>query len=171
VTANALAQNAPRRAQALDRDARALALRSRGLSFRAIGQELGISHVAAQKCLRRAIDRAVQEINENAPAVRAREAALLDEAARAILPKVMEGDVRAQDTLLRNRQRYAALLGLDLKPPDVTVDASQNVIVLPAWGEQPPVVDGEARELGSDRGITRQADERTVDDGDDAASD
>lgn len=145
---NRFAETAKIPVRTVDRDARALALRSRGLSFRAIGQELGVSHVAAQKCLRRALDRAAKQIAEHAPEVRAAEAAKLDEAAQAILPRVLEGDARAQDTWLRNRQRYASLLGLDLRPPDVTVDQSQNVIVLPAWGEQQPqAVDGEAREL------------------------
>lgn len=132
-----------------EREAQALAMRCRGATWRQVADELGCSTQAAYNALERALARAVVEITQRPHEMRAREAALLDELARALITKALDGDVRAQDTLLRNRQRYAALLGLDLKPPDVTVDQSQNVIVLPAWGEAPATVDGQARELGS----------------------
>lgn len=132
-------------------------LRTRGLSFPKIAAELGCSVGTAHNSLKRAMERAIVEINEHAPALRAAEAQKLEDAAQAIFPRVLEGDARAHDTWLRNRARYASLLGLDLKPPDVTVDQSQNVIVLPAWGEQPPTVDSTARELGSSSGVVNQS--------------
>lgn len=117
------------------------------MTFEAIARELGIKAPSVHALVMRALQEDADVIEARRPELRALEQRRLDDAAQALWPRVKEGDARAQDTWLRNRQRYAALLGLDLKPPDVTVDASQNVIVLPAWGEQPAQVDGEAREL------------------------
>jgi len=137
------------------RQVRALELLVDGRSLTEVAGELGVHRSTALNLVRRALEERKAQLIDD---VRALEAARLDAAANHIWARVREGDVRAQDTWLRNRQRYAALLGLDLKPPDVTVDASQNVIVLPAWGEQPTVVDGEARELGSGSDDDREND-------------
>ena len=44
------------------------------------------------------------------------EAERLDRAAAVLAPKVEAGDLRAHEVWLRNRARYTALLGLDLRP-------------------------------------------------------
>jgi DNA-binding CsgD family transcriptional regulator len=142
------------RTRASERQLHVLARRADGASLPEIARELGMHVGGVYKSLQRALESRAAEITERTAIVRALEAERLEKAAEAIWPRVKEGDARAQDTWLRNRQRYAALLGLDLKPPDVTVDASQNVIVLPAWGEQAPVVEGEATETGLPSGIT-----------------
>lgn len=142
------------------RQVRALELLVDGRNLTQVAEELGVGRPAALNLVRRALEERKAQLIDD---VRALEASRLDAAANHIWPKVRAGDVRAQDTWLRNRQRYAALLGLDLKPPDVTVDQSQNVIVLPAWGEQPSSVDGEATETGLQSGITRQSDDRQSD--------
>lgn len=123
-------------------------LRIAGLTFDAIAAELGIRKPSAHKLVTTALEAHARTIAEHAEELRALEAKRLDAAAAAIWPRVQQGDPRAQDTWLRNRARYAALQGLDLKPPDVTVDASQNVIVVPAWGEAPaqPAIEGTATE-------------------------
>ena len=56
------------------------------------------------------------EIRERADDLRAVEAAKLDAAADAIWQMVEAGDLRAQSVWLKNRGRYADLLGLDLRP-------------------------------------------------------
>lgn len=66
----------------------------------------GSAYTAVIGYLRRRTDETVAELREQ-------ESALLDRAAAAIMPKVDAGDARAQDTLLRNRARYAALNGLN----------------------------------------------------------
>lgn len=149
------AANSPtavRRTQTTERQLQALELRVDGHSVPEIARRLGVHKTTAYVLIQRAVEARKVDISERADELRALEADKLDAAAKALWPRVKEGDARAQDTWLRNRQRYAALLGLDLKPPDVTVDASQNVIVIPQWGETPATVDGEARELGSGGG-------------------
>jgi AcrR family transcriptional regulator len=138
-----------RRTRATENQLRCLELRADGKSMPEIARELGVTVPAVYRSLERALKARAVDISERADELRAFEAERLNAAAEKLWPRVKEGDPRAQDTWLRNRQRYAALLGLDLKPPDVTIDASQQVIVVPAWGEQPQTVDGEARELGS----------------------
>jgi hypothetical protein len=137
-----------RRVKAAERRAAAVELRVAGLTFDAIGKQLGITRQSVQKHLDAVLDAHAATISEHTDRLRALESHRLDVAAAAIWPRVLAADVRAQDTYLRNRARHAALLGLDLKPPDVTIDATSQVIVLPAWGEHPAqAVDGEAREL------------------------
>lgn len=142
---------AVQRTRATERQLQALQLRLDGLALPEIARILGVRKQTAFEYLQRAVTARKLDILERGDELRAIEADKLDAAAKALWSKVKAGDPRAQDTWLRNRQRYAALLGLDLKPPDVTVDQSQNVIVVPAWGEQPaqpaPDVEGEAREL------------------------
>jgi hypothetical protein len=113
------AANRPRRVRARDRDRTALQLRATGLTFGAIGAQLGVSDEAARKAVNRASDAVRTEIAEGADRLRALEAERLDRAAAALASKVEGGDLRAQEVWLKNRARYAALLGLDLRPtPD-----------------------------------------------------
>ena len=48
--------------------------------------------------------------------MRALEAERLERAAACLMPQVEAGNLRAHEVWLRNRARYAALLGLNLKP-------------------------------------------------------
>ena len=65
--------------------------------------------------MNRGLDATAEEIAEGAARLGAMERERLDRAAEAIWGQVEGGDLRAQEAWLRNRQRYAMLLGLDLK--------------------------------------------------------
>ena len=109
----------PARVLARERDLGALGLRARGLTFVEIGERLGVSKQTAHDAVQRGLALRTEEIRERADELRAAEAAKLDAAAQAIWPMVAAGDLRAQSVWLKNRSRYADLLGLDLRPPDV----------------------------------------------------
>jgi hypothetical protein len=73
------------------------------------------------------------------------EAEQLDHAAAVLWPRVMEGDLRAHDRWLKNRESYRRLVGLDRMP-----DAAPRVVVVmgDAFGPPPePVIDGDAAGL------------------------
>jgi hypothetical protein len=152
--ASRLSPRYPSRLKASERRARAVELRCAGLTFDAIGKELGITRQGVQKHLDAVLDAHAATITEHAERLRALQLERIEAGIRGLWPSYSRGDYGAVDRMVKLLQRQAALLGLDLKPPDVTVDASQNVIVLPAWGEQAPVVDGEATETGLPSGIT-----------------
>jgi hypothetical protein len=113
--------NRPRRVRARERDRHAVELRAAGLTFAAIGLKLGVSDEAARKAVNRALDASCAEIAAGRrPAPR--------HGGRAAEPgggrPCAEGRGRrpaSHEVWLRNRARYAALLGLDLRP---TPDAS-----------------------------------------------
>ena len=94
----------------------AVRLRAAGKTFRQIGDALGMSAPGAHKALKRGLQDRAEEIAEAADEFRALESERLDAAAQALWAKVMAGEERAQDTWLRNRSRYATLLGLDVRP-------------------------------------------------------
>jgi|GEM_PF-1552761 len=76
-------------------------------------------------------------IREQAGEVRVLEAERLDAAASAIWPKVMDGDLRAQDTWLRNRSRNATLLGLDVRDAGTPlISGPVSINVVPPWDAQ-----------------------------------
>jgi hypothetical protein len=120
--------NRPRRVRARERDRHAIELRAAGLTFAAIGAQLGVSDEAARKAVNRALDATRAEIAQRAERLRALEAERLDRAAAVLAPKVEAGDLRAHEVWLRNRARYAALLGLDLRPTPEALGAPTFVL-------------------------------------------
>ena len=58
--------------------------------------------------MNRALQATAEEIADAAAELRAMERERLDRAAAAIWEQVAAGDLRAQETWLRNRQRYSA---------------------------------------------------------------
>lgn len=107
----------PKRLLARERDRAALELRMQGLTFAAIGASMGITGEGARTAVMRSLEETKADIAERAEELRAMESQKLDAAAQALWPQVLAGNLRAQNVWLRNRERYARLLGLDLKPP------------------------------------------------------
>ena len=117
-----------------ERELQALRFRAEGCTFDEIGRRLGITKQSAWEAVARAMARNAEAIREQADEVRAMEAERLDAAAAAIWPKVMDGDLRAQDTWLRNRSRYATLLGLDVRDAGTPlVSGPVSINVVPPW--------------------------------------
>lgn len=101
----------PRRLAAKEKQRRALELRRAGASYAQIGRVLGYrSTASAHKAVEVAL---TMTLREPAEAVRQLELERLDEAQRAIWPRVRAGDLEAIDRLCKLMDRRAKLLGLD----------------------------------------------------------
>lgn len=97
-----------------DRLAECLRLRRQGLSYRAIGQQIGVSYTQAQ----RLVDAGLRRISEpDAVELRASELAHLDELSSYIRPGCVDGDPAAVGVAVRISERRSRLLGLDSPTP------------------------------------------------------
>lgn len=103
----------PRRVRGRDRQLQALELRTRGLTFEAIGRRLGVSTQAAHATVSRALSRSLAQSNASANELRALELTRLDAMLAALWCKIEEGDVPAINAALRISERRAKLTGLD----------------------------------------------------------
>jgi hypothetical protein len=150
-----------RRRQAVD-------LRRRGLTFEAIGKEMGgITAQAAHALVTRALEEFRTDTAEAVEDHRKLELARLERIVEIMWPQVEEGRGDAVDRVLKVAQRKAALLGLDLKTPEAVnnhlhvhatphpENADPTIMVLlrewatkggakPALPSPPEVIDGEA---------------------------
>lgn len=106
----------PRRLLARERQKLALELRLQGQTFNAIGAELGVSWQAARKAVVRSLEETKSAIAERADELRTVEAERLEAITRVLWPRVLEGDLRAIDRVLRTRESFRRLTGLDLSP-------------------------------------------------------
>lgn len=104
----------PKRLLARERDRQALELRMQGLTFAAIGAELGVSWQAAQQAVQRSLEVTKAAIAERAEELRAIEVERLEKITEVLWPRVLEGDLRAIDRVLRTRESFRRLTGIDL---------------------------------------------------------
>ena len=93
-----------------ERERVALAMRTAGETFAAIGTALHISDRMASRITRRALDRVVRE---DAKALIDLEAERLDVLWRAVLPCALAGSARHVEVAVRISERRSRLLGLD----------------------------------------------------------
>jgi len=107
----------PRRVQAAERQARALEMRLGHKSFREIGRELGVAHTVAREYVVKALEETRHKIREEAETLRTEEMARMEVASDAVWVRVLEGDLRAIETWLKIRARWAALGGVDKAVP------------------------------------------------------
>lgn len=85
-----------------------------GLTFSAIGAEMGVSWQAAQQAVQRSLEATKAVIAERATELRAIEAERLEKITEVLWPRVLEGDLRAIDRVLRTRESFRRLTGIDL---------------------------------------------------------
>ncbi len=104
------------------RRAEALGLRRAGLSYRQIGERMGLSLGRAYSLVSEALS---QIIHEEATALRDLEASRLDTMQAAIWSRAVTGDLRAIDTALRISARRSRLLGLDLADSGAAIPADE----------------------------------------------
>ena len=88
-------------------------LRKAGVGYADIGTALGISTAGAYKSVMRALELLAEKTNENAEHVRDIELQRLDAMLKALWPRVLSGDEKAIDRVLRIMDRRARYLGLD----------------------------------------------------------
>ena len=86
-----------------------------GLTFAAIGAEMGVTWQAAQQAVRRSLEITKADISERPQELRALKAERLEKITEVLWPQVLEGDLRAIDRVLRTRESYRRLTGLDLE--------------------------------------------------------
>jgi hypothetical protein len=147
----ALRPTAPRRVRTATRREKALALRRDGKRFAEIARALNVSKQTAHYLVMGELKSLARLSASHAAELRTLESERLDEAAAALWPRVLKGELGAHDRWLRNRESYRRLNALDLQPE--AVDLSQHVtITLPVWGEHAPAVNGEAVEVAAARG-------------------
>jgi hypothetical protein len=101
--------------RARERDRQAVELRLQGLTFAAIGAELGVSWQAAQQAVNRSLEVTRAEIAEKAERLRAMEIERLEKITEVLWPEVLKGNLRAIDRVLRTRESYRRLTALDLE--------------------------------------------------------
>ena len=106
------------------RMAEALRLRSRGLVYREIAEQMGIGQTTAYNYVSDAVDEIPRE---NADIVFGIDLDRLDKALEALWPAVLEGDVKAIEAMLKIHDRRAKLFHLD-KLHGKGDDTGDNVI-------------------------------------------
>jgi hypothetical protein len=104
---------------------RALDLRIAGLRFRAIGVELGVSHVQAYKDVTAALGEIRAKTYEKAEQWREIELTRLDRWTQALAGKAEAGDHLAIRTLVLIQERRAKLIGLDA-PRQIGISAGDG---------------------------------------------
>ncbi len=116
----------------------------KGMTFAAIGVELGVTYQAAQQAVRRSLEITRGDISEKADELRTIEAARLERLTEILHPLVEQGDLRAIDRYLRTRESYRRLLALDLEP-EKSNDAVEITLIdiRPPWSRG-GVIDGTA---------------------------
>lgn len=127
-------KTAARWAKARERECRAFELRKQGKSYRAIGKELGVSHAAAAKMVKRVLSELDRLTKEEAAEVRRLETERLDAMLEAVWPKAEKGNQDAIDTVLKLQKRRADLWGLD--KPTRTVQVTLTAEQLSAMSEE-----------------------------------
>ena len=140
--------NTERRRQAVD-------LRRRGLTFEAIGKEMGISPQAAHQLVTLSLRDFRTDTAEAVEDHRRLELARLERIVEIMWPQVEEGRGDAVDRVLRVAQRKAALLGLDLRTPEA-VNQHLHVHAAPVAADADPALMAMLREWAQ-RGKQLQA--------------
>lgn len=101
------------------KEARALDLRLKGKSIRAIAQELKETDVYVSNLLRNAVNRSIRRNAMNADQLRELQLRRLDMVIEALQPRIEAGDWKSIDTYMKVLERQAKLGGFDA--PEVSV--------------------------------------------------
>jgi hypothetical protein len=138
-------------ANAAVRRPKVLDLRTRGLSFRQIGEALGVSHTQAEKDYAQALAEARDLTAELVVRERHLSLARCDWMLERLASAIDTGDPKAITAAVRLEQRRAALLGLDAPRQQAASDyagpQAVNIIVNAAideWPDPPKDVTGNA---------------------------
>ena len=106
-----------------EREEQALQLRIAGLTYKRIGEAMGISESGAYKAVIRALRRLNERVAENAGELRRIEMERLNALHLAFWPRARQGDEKAADRILRIDAAVRALNGLDAPfKTDITTD-------------------------------------------------
>jgi hypothetical protein len=112
-----------------ERAGQALDLRKAGLTFKKIGDRMGVTEQRAHKMVTDELARLNSKRSENAEAVTRLELERLDALIAAIWPKAEQGDLTAIDRVLAIMARRAKMLGIDQEKPSAVTQQQVNVNV------------------------------------------
>ena len=104
----------------------ALRLRASGLTYEAIGEELGVCQQTANRYVLEALAKLRAEAGEAAQEVRELESMRLDRLLNAVWPQAEAGDIKAIETVLKLMERRAKLRGLDQPERSMTVTVTSS---------------------------------------------
>ena len=107
------AKTAPAKIPAAIRREKALKLRAKGMSIRAIAGKLGVSKSQVQRDIVKELQAAAEERKKIAGLIIDLELAKLDELEQEAWKHIAAGELSAIDRVLRSMERRAKLLGLD----------------------------------------------------------
>jgi hypothetical protein len=127
------------RIAARERRIKALELRKAAVSYRAIGDTLGVSEAQAHRDVQEALAALVEQERSSAEELRQLELERLDMAALAIVPQVRKGGLAAVAQWVRLSESRRKLLGLDA-PTKVASTTPDGTALAPAWVELRTVV-------------------------------
>lgn len=106
----------------------ALKLRALGMSYRQIGEQLGVSDTSARRYIKRALERHLEELRESVEEHIEQQLMQLDAMLLALQKKMAVGDTKAINTAIRLLERKAKLLGLDYSDRAQADAGDDNVI-------------------------------------------
>lgn len=106
-------KNSAAKARKLAAQLRAVELRRSGLTYRAIGAELGCSGAAAHGYVADGLAETIAHIESASIEIKAEEVSRLDGLLAGLWVKASNGDLGAVDRVLKIMERRAKLLGLD----------------------------------------------------------
>lgn len=107
------AKTAPRKIPAAARREKALELRAKGMSIRAIADKLGVSKSQVQRDIEKELQAAAERRKKIAGLIIDLELAKLDALEKKAWEHITDGELSAIDRVLRSMERRAKLLGLD----------------------------------------------------------
>jgi DNA-binding CsgD family transcriptional regulator len=125
----------PKRLGKQEKKLRALDLRKMGLSYREIAAQMGCHHTTVGNYLNQAMDEYKAEEKEKAEDVRELQLMRLDKMLAASWPLAMDGDPKANASVLRIMERQAKLLGLDLEKTKHEVTGKDGQDLAASWVE------------------------------------
>jgi hypothetical protein len=105
----------------LERQLQSLELRKNGMSYRAIGERLGVSHVQAYNDVHDELKRLASQVTDKTTELRQLELERLDMLLNGLWPMAAVGNTGAVMSWLKVSERRAKLLGLDA-PTHIQVD-------------------------------------------------
>jgi hypothetical protein len=99
--------------KAAKRRIEAARLRTLGLSYRQIGEQLGVSHEQARKDVRKALELGIEDLRKYGHVLVALEYQRLELPVLKLAARVQDGDPRAIDIWIKLSESKRKLLGLD----------------------------------------------------------
>lgn len=134
------APTAPKQVRARVREEQSLALRIGGATYAQIADALQISDEGARKAVKRALERTMVEVTNNAEALRELERQRLERLILSLMPSAQKGNVPAAETVRKLSESLRKLLGLNMpERVDVTSGGEKvELVIRYATDDKPP---------------------------------